>query len=340
MKTETLHLHQYIERESGDVLTETLYSDRVVNFVYSKIRENAPRVFRALTSRQVSGLLGFVNFDLVLGAHLSGNRRFLSNLGVDLSECVVPVENLNTARKIFERKIRYWDCRPISSDPAVVVSPSDSRVLVGALNDRSSLFIKDKFFEYQELLHPDKDRWLEAFAGGDFAVFRLTPDKYHYNHTPVTGIVKDFYSIDGDYHACNPSAVVQVASPYSKNKRVVTIIDTDIPSGTGIGLVAMIEVVALMIGDISQAYSDLEYRKPMNMRKGLILRKGQPKSLYKPGSSTNVLLFQSGRIRFDDDLISNMHHSWANSRFSLGFGRSLVETEVKVRASIARRIEG
>jgi phosphatidylserine decarboxylase len=40
--------------------------------------------------------------------------------------------------------------------------------------------------------------------------------------------------------------------PYSKNKRVVTIIDTDVEGGTGIGLVAMIEVVALMIGDIVQ----------------------------------------------------------------------------------------
>jgi phosphatidylserine decarboxylase len=64
--------------------------------------------------------------------------------------------------------------------------------------------------------------WQTAFSGGDVAVFRLTPDKYHYNHTPVAGKVVDFYAIDGDYHCYNPSAVVSIATPYSKNKRVET----------------------------------------------------------------------------------------------------------------------
>jgi hypothetical protein len=31
--------------------------------------------------------------------------------------------------------------------------------------------------------------WLPAFDRGDFAIFRLTPDKYHYNHVPVSGEV-------------------------------------------------------------------------------------------------------------------------------------------------------
>jgi phosphatidylserine decarboxylase len=58
------------------------------------------------------------------------------------------------------------------------------------------LFLKSKFFDYEELLGLDKPRWLKAFDGGDFMICRLTPDKYHYNHTTVAGIVRDFYMTD------------------------------------------------------------------------------------------------------------------------------------------------
>jgi phosphatidylserine decarboxylase len=125
--------------------------------------------------------------------------------------------------------------------------------------------------------------------------------------------------------------------PYSKNKRVVTIIDTDVEGGTGIGLVAMIEVVALMIGDIVQCYSNREYNAPQQIEAGLMVSKGQPKSLFRPGSSVDVLILQEGRVTFSEDIVSNLHHRLAESRFSQGFGQPLVETEVKVRSPIGKR---
>lgn len=329
-------LHQYIDRRSGVVRDERLFGDRLVNLIYSQVRENSPWLFRALTSTRLSDLLGFVNYDLPLGNRLSGSQRFLQRLGVDLAECLDAPEMLNTARKVFERRIRYWECRPMPADPRVVVSPADAKVLVGALAGRMGFWLKNKFFTYEELLGTDKREWLHAFAGGDFAIFRLTPEKYHYNHAPVAGRVVDFYAIDGACHSCNPGAVIELATPYSKNKRFVTVIDTDIPGGTGVGLVAMIEVVALMIGEVAQAYSDERYDVPQPMQLGMFLRKGVPKSLYRPGSSTDVLLFQRGRIRFDDDIVANMRRQGVASRFTRGFGVPLVETDLAVRSSIAR----
>jgi phosphatidylserine decarboxylase len=91
-------------------------------------------------------------------------------------------------------------------------------------------------------LGSNKSSWLNAFHGADFVVCRLTPEKYHYNPTPVAGVVRDFYENDGNYHSCNPGPFVSLATPYSKNKRVVTVIDTDVSGGTAVGLVAMIEV--------------------------------------------------------------------------------------------------
>jgi phosphatidylserine decarboxylase len=273
-----------------------------------------------------------INFD----RPVLSKGTFLAKCGIDLSECLDPPEQLDTPRKIFERRINYHECRPMPADTDAVVSPADARVLVGSFRETSMIFLKEKFFSFEEMFGCGNSVWHEAFSGGDFAVFRLTPDKYHYNHTPVAGQVVDFYAIEGDYHSCNPTAVVSIATPYSKNKRVVTVIDTDVAGGTGVGLVAMIEVVALMIGDIVQAYSMEGYDAPLQVKKGMFLLKGQPKSLYRPGSSTDILIFQRGRIDFAGDILDNMRQTGVSSRFTQGFNKPLVETDVRVRSLFGR----
>ena len=326
--------HQYIARDSGILCDEPLFADRLIKLMYNGVRENAPILFRLLTSPRMTDVLGFINYDLPFGPNGSACGRFLKQLNVDPDECLAGAGELNTPRKVFERQIRYWDCRPMPDDPSVVVSPADARVLVGSCRETSSLFIKDKFFSFEELLGGDKVLWIDAMRDGDFALFRLTPDKYHYNHSPVSGEVIDFYEIDGAFNSCNPSAIVTVATPYSKNRRVVTIINTDVKGGTGVGLVAMVEVVALMIGDIVQCYSAQGYRDPKLVVPGMFLDKGQPKSLYRPGSSTDILIFQRGRLGFAADLLANQTRTDAISRFSKGFGAQLVETDIRVRASL------
>jgi phosphatidylserine decarboxylase len=328
-----MRIHQYIERASSQVKTERLFHDRIVNAVYSQSLESSPVLFNALSSARFSKILGFFNYDL---ARIHA-EKFADTLGIDLSECLDPPESLNTARKMFERKIRYWQTRPMPSDPKVIVSPADAKVLTGSVCKTSAIFIKEKFFCYEELL--GKSQWLSAFRDADFALFRLTPDKYHYNHSPVSGKVLDIYEIDGTYLPCNPGAVMALASPFSKNRRVVTIIDTDVSGGTGAGLVAMIEIVALMIGDIVQCYSDNFYDAPAEVKLGMFLEKGQPKSLYRPGSSTDLLLFQHGRITFSFDIVMNMYRHDVRTRFAEGLGRPVAETEVSVRSMIATATE-
>jgi phosphatidylserine decarboxylase len=328
------HPHQYIDRRTGGVRTEPLFGDGLVRRLYSDVRENAPALYRLALGQRVSAALGFLNYDLPLGGAMSGSLKFLRDSGVNLDECVELPSTLNTARKVFERKIRYWDCRPLPPREDLIVSPADARVLAGSLDETSALFLKGKFFDFEELLGREKREWLAAFARGDFAVFRLTPDKYHYNHAPVAGVVRDFYEVRGRYHACNPSAVIAEITPFSKNTRTVTVIDTDVEGGTRAGLVAMIEVTALMIGEVVQRYSSERYDHPQPVKPGMFLERGCPKSLYRPGSSTDVLLFEHGRILFDKDLIRNQNRPDAQSRFSQGFGRPLVETEVTVRSRI------
>ena len=108
--------HQYIDRQSGVVQTEPLYHDTLVNFFYSGLWERAPLLYNLLTRAWTSQLLSFINYDLPVGARLSGATRFLRTCRVNFSECVEPLERLRTARAIFERKIRYWECRPLPED--------------------------------------------------------------------------------------------------------------------------------------------------------------------------------------------------------------------------------
>ena len=331
--------HQYIDRATGAVADEQLMANRIIRTLYSPKLENAPLLAKLASSGKMSQVLGYINYDNALSSRMSGMRRFLRQCGVDSRELVDDPTTLNTARKVFERKIKYWQFRPMPRAEHCVVCPADSRVMVGSLRETSGLFIKGKFFEFPELLGGKGSRWTRRFADGDFAVFRLTPEKYHYTHVPVTGEVADFYSVQGRYYSCNPNAAVCLLTPYSNNRRVVTVLDTDCEGGEQVGCVAMIEVVALMVGQIVQRYSENRYDNPQAVQKGLVLRRGAPKALFRPGSSTVVLLFEPGHVHFATDLVGNQRKEGVRSRYSAGFGIPVVETDVKVRSLLARAAE-
>lgn len=331
--------HQYIDRTNGEVRTEKLFGDRAIGLLYSRIRENASFLFRSLTGSLATDLVACFHYDFPRINRSEKIRAIIRDLDMDMDEAIEP-QSIRTVRDLFERKIIYWQTRPMAHASNGVVSPCDARMIPGSRDEHTTFFIKDKFFDEEELLGRENNEWRSAFEKGPYAVFRLTPDKYHYNHMPVTGKVVDFYEVRGAYHSCNPSAVIELVTPYSKNRRVVTIIDTDVPGGTGAGLVAMIEIVALMIGDIVQAYSDYAYENPRTIRIGDTLLKGQPKSLFRPGSSTVVLLFQKDRFRFSDDLLENVTRRDVQSRFTQGFGQPLVETDLCVRGDIGQALPG
>ena len=327
--------HQFVDRRTRQVCDETLYGDLIVRALYSPAIERAPLLLSAASSRWISNTLSVLSYNPLIGSKGSRLKQFLRKTGVDLAECVEQPEKLVTAKELFERQIRFWSCRTMPDNPAVVVCPADSRVIVGSLRETSTIFIKEKFFDFAELLNSDRRHWLDAFRNGDFAVFRLTPEKYHYVHVPASGQVADFYEIDGRYHSCNPQATVSLITPYSKNRRVVTILQTDVADGSHIGLIAIIEVVALMVGQVEQCYSEERYDFPCPMSAGMFLKRGQPKSLFRPGSSTVILMFQERRIEFARDLILNRFRKDVKSRVSLGFDQTIVETEVLVRSELA-----
>jgi phosphatidylserine decarboxylase len=95
-----------------------------------------------------------------------------------------------------------------------------------------------------------------------------------------------------------------------------------------------------MIGDVVQCYSREAYDDPSPLGTGMFIDKGRPKSLFRPGSSTIVLLFEKDRVEFSKDLIRNLTRTDIETRYSEGLGRPLVETDIKVRSTIGYRKEG
>lgn len=330
-----LPVHQYVDRDTGQVKDEILYHDRMINSIYSSARENSSLIYRMVTSKYLTDMLAYINYDMPMGKRISGGSSFLKKTGIDTAEFLDPPEALDSSRKFFERKIKYSEYRPLPADPGAIVSPADSRMLIGSFDTGSYLFLKEKFFGFEELIG-HRPEWHSRFRNGKYSVFRLTPEKYHYNHFPVSGVVSDFYDVEGGYNSCNPGAVAAIDRAYSKNRRSVTVIDTDVKDGTGAGFVAMIEVAALMIGDIKQCYSETGYDNPSGIKKGMFVRKGAVKSLFCPGSSVDILLFEKGRVMFSDDIVENSQRRDVRSRFTECFGKALIETDVKVRSEIGR----
>jgi len=326
--------HQYIDRATGNLVRERLVADAVISALYSPALEKAPWLTRLASSRRVSKVLGYLNYDNLLSSRTTGMLRFLRESGIQMSEFVGNLSEYDTPRKIFERQIRYWNCRPMHPHPRAVACPADARGLVGSMEQTSGLFVKQKFFSFPELLG-ENSPWQHCFEAGDYAAFRLTPEKYHYTHSPVSGRVRDIHSVEGRYYSCNPVAAVQLLTPFSKNHRTVTILDTDCTGGSAVGLVAMVEVVALMVGQIEQRYSDYRYENPRPVTKGMFLRAGAPKALFRPGSSTVILLFQPDRVRFAEDLVKNQCRHGVANRFSTLLGEPLIETDVAVRSLLA-----
>ncbi len=326
--------HQYVRLCDNRIMTEKLFADTIIRFLYSEERETENFFIKAFSGKIFNDLLGFLNFDIPFISSLL-NKDFLEKNGLNSDEAVHSIDFYNTPRKIFERQIRYWKFRPMCESMDAIVSPADSKIITGSLLETHLLYIKNKFFKLDELI--EKTEYIEKFFDGDFAIFRLTPDKYHYNHVPVSGRVIDFYEIDGRYYSCNPAAVSKIIIPYSKNRRIVTIIDTDVENGSQIGIIAFIEIVALMIGDIEQYYCEQYYDNPSQIEIGMHLTKGSVKSRFRPGSSTDIILFQKNKINFCEKIIENNSNRMVESRYSKAFNQNLVETEINVRTTIAFR---
>ncbi|OQD68788.1 hypothetical protein PENDEC_c031G01567 [Penicillium decumbens] len=182
--------------------------------------------------------------------------------------------------------------RPIyaEDDPSSAVVVADSRVVVyETVQQSKKLWIKGYDFSITNLV---MDNRLGAqFDDGAVASFRLSPQDYHRYHSPVTGKIKLFRSIPGDYYQVDPVALQSDIDILDRNARDYVVVETE-----HLGDVLFVAIGATDVGSVK-----IHDRWQML---GNEIRKGEELGYFQFGGSSIIVAFQKGRILFDEDLLS------------------------------------
>lgn len=136
--------------------------------------------------------------------------------------------------------------RPIhrKDDPSGAVVVADSRAVVyETVAESKKLWIKGSDFSITNLV---MDKQLgPKFADGSVASFRLSPQDYHRYHSPVTGTIKCFRSMPGDYYDVDPWALRSDVDILTRNARDYVVIDSE-----EFGEVLFVAIGAVEVGTV------------------------------------------------------------------------------------------
>ncbi|KAK5987433.1 Phosphatidylserine decarboxylase proenzyme 3 [Cladobotryum mycophilum] len=218
-------------------------------------------------------------------------EKFIDFHRLDMSEVLLPLEDFKNFNEFFYRALKPG-ARPCSApdNPGIIVSPADCRsVVFNSITQATKIWVKGREFNMKRLLgdaYPDD---AARFEGGALGVFRLAPQDYHRFHIPVDGVMGKPITISGEYYTVNPMAIRSALDVYGENVRVLVPIDSEVH-----GRVMVICVGAMMVG------STVITREP-----GEHVKRAEELGYFKFGGSTILLLFEPGKMRFDDDLVDN-----------------------------------
>jgi len=292
---------QYIERKTGELKEEKIYGRWALSLLYgnSYCSRLFSLAFLPLLARipWVSKAYGFFQKKPKSARKIA---PFIAAYGVDSSE--FSDTHFASFNDFFIRKLKP-EKRPIASDPLIATLPADARYLVFPdLSQVDGFYVKGQRFDLQSFL---QDRVLaRRFSHGSMMIARLCPTDYHRFHFPCDGTAGEAQLVDGPLFSVNPLALRKRLSILSENKRMITEIDTE-----KFGTILYVEVGATCVGTIHQTYCS-----------GEVVRKGDEKGFFSFGGSCLVLLFEPGRISFDEDLV---RHSKAGVETKACFGGSM-----------------
>lgn len=272
---------RYFDRSAGAMREEIVLGDFFVRLAYQS--RGGRLLHRPLFGSGVlSTLLG-------VAADCSWSRWRIAptirRLGIDMTEVAVPAGGFPTFNAFFTRQLLPGARRPEAAADRLV-SPADCRLTVSpALDGDTCIPVKGRKFSVSELLGEQGEVYYPRFRGGSFCVCRLCPADYHRFHYPASGDYLDRWRVNGGWHSVHPIALACGLPILSENLRIVTLLRTD-----HFGLVAFVEVGAFGVASIVQTH------------RGGRFEKGEEKGYFAFGGSTLVMLFEPGRVLFDDDL--------------------------------------
>ncbi|KAL1853183.1 hypothetical protein VTK73DRAFT_9068 [Phialemonium thermophilum] len=218
-------------------------------------------------------------------------QKFIEFHRLDMSEVLLPVEEFKNFNEFFYRALKPG-ARPASApdNPHIIVSPADCRCVVfNRIETATKVWIKGRDFSIKRLLGNAYPEDVKRYENGALGIFRLAPQDYHRFHIPVDGVLGKPKPIAGEYYTVNPMAIRSALDVYGENVRVLVPIDS-----VAHGRVMVVCVGAMMVGSTV-----------ITRQEGEEVKRAEELGYFKFGGSTIVLLFEEGRMVFDDDLVDN-----------------------------------
>jgi len=273
---------RFWNRETGAIETEQIYGEKGLRWIYGtglgKLTLHAI-VKRALFSRVYGVLMDRASTRQKIDP-------FLEEYGLDPAEFADVPASYSSFNDFFYRKLKPT-ARPIDPDPNAVVLPADGRHLVlPKISEANGFFVKGQHFDLARFL--GSAELGEGYADGALLFSRLCPVDYHRFHFPVAGTPGPARTLPGSLSSVSPLALRQRLAILWENRRVLTEIDT-----ADLGRVLFVEIGATCVGGIEQTY---EAGRPV--------AKGDEKGYFKFGGSSVAVVFERGRVTFDDDLVT------------------------------------
>ncbi len=224
-------------------------------------------------------------------------RAFARRYRLDMTEVLRPLSSYATVRELFTRELRPG-ARPITEGEGVAVSPADGRVYeAGVATDGRLVQVKGVDYTLAALLADPGEA--AAFAGGAYVVVYLSPHDYHRVHAPLGGSITGCSYVRGDLFPVNPASVTTVPGLFTRNERLVILLDT--PAGR----CAVVMVGATVVGRLRASFDPglaarraprAAYRPPRPVDKGAEI------GVFDMGS-TVICCFAAGRVALDPALV-------------------------------------
>lgn len=278
----------FINRKTGKIEEEKVYFKEILYLLYGTSWPSRligwPLSYLASRFSFFSALFGWWNNQAFTKKKI---RPFIKRYEVDETEFLNPVESFPNFNAFFTRKLKTA-ARPIDKDPKTAVIPADGRYLFYQdISEEDGFLVKGETFDLKDLLRDDA--LAERFREGAMVIARLCPTDYHRYHFPVNCLPSPSRLINGFLYSVNPIAVKVDIRIFSKNKRMITTLNSP-----EFGEVLFLEVGATSVGSINQTYLP-----------GRSYKKGEEKGYFSFGASTLILLFEPNQIVFDKELIGS-----------------------------------
>ncbi|TFY56575.1 hypothetical protein EVJ58_g7556 [Rhodofomes roseus] len=234
-------------------------------------------------------------------------RQFVEAYNINMADFEPPdLDAYGSFQDFFVRRHRPGS-RPVTAegDDTVAVNAADARVVCyDSVAETTRLWIKGKNFTIGNLI-TDKVA-ARVWDDGAVASYRLSPQgqfpsvhelsmglnaiaDYHRYHCPVSGTVRWWKQIDGDYYGVDPIALRSAVNVLCLNARCAVCIDSP-----EFGAVLFVAIGAQEVGTV-------KFNQPF-MTPGSKVKKGDEGGIFEFGGSAIVVCFEKGRIQFDQDL--------------------------------------